>query len=70
MFIRTVEWSESRTIGDALEMFRVRAYGTERGWVVFERPEMEIWWTEVPTTETHLERIHQLLERSSDSDNV
>jgi hypothetical protein len=70
MLIHTFEWSESRTIGDAPETFRVRAYGTERGWVVFERPETEIWWTEVPTTETHLERIRHLLERSNDSDSV
>jgi hypothetical protein len=70
MFIHTVEWSESRTIGDVPETFRVRAYGTKSGWVVFERLETDIWWTEVPTTEQHLERIRHLLERSGDSDSV
>ena len=70
MVLHTVEWIEYRTIGNAPEEFRVRAYGTDIGWVVFERPESEIWWTEVPTTDTHLEKIRKTLGRSSDSNDV
>jgi hypothetical protein len=56
--------------GNVREKFRVRAYGTDSGWVVFERPESEIWWTEVPTTDEHLRRIRQSLEGDDDSGDV
>ena len=66
MFLHTVEWTECRKVSDVRKTFRLRAYGRDVGWVVFERPESEVWWTEVETTEAHLRKIRQQLQHDVD----
>jgi hypothetical protein len=70
MLAHAVEWVEFRAVGTAQGKFHVRAYATDVGWIVFERPELEIRWTEVPTTDVHLIMIRDKTEGTNESNEI